>query len=79
MSNSYDPNSINAVLSRIETNVKDLSGNLKDFVETQKAKEIQQDNIIAKLWGKVGRIEIKVAGLAAVISGAMIIINHFWK
>ena len=60
MSEDYNPNSINAVLSRIETK-------LNQALETQE----QHSTAIRRLWSALGRLDVRVAVIAGGMSGAI--------
>jgi hypothetical protein len=64
MSDDYKPNSIDAVLSRIETK---LDGALQTQAEHATA--------IRRLWAALSRLDVRVAGIAAGISVAAAIVK----
>lgn len=66
MTDDYNPNSLNAVLSRLETKLDDA---------LEKDKEHERN--IGKLWGALGKLHLKVVALAATISAAAWVIEHF--
>ena len=67
MSDNYNPNSIDAVLSRIE-------GKLDTSIKTQD----EQAQSIKKLWAALGRLDVRVAGIAAGISVAVAVVKFFF-
>jgi hypothetical protein len=60
MSEDYNPNSVNAVLSRIETK-------LNQALATQE----QHSTAIRKLWTALGRLDVRVALIAGGMSGVI--------
>lgn len=68
MSEDYNPNSVNAVLSRIETK-------LNTALETQE----EHGSAIRKLWAALGRIDVRVAVIAGGVSVVGFIVKLFWK
>lgn len=68
MSEEYKPNSLDAVLSRIETKLNNA------LEENDGAKRE-----ISKLWAALGKLHMKVVALAATISAAAWVVEHFWK
>ena len=64
MNDNYNPNSVNAVLSRIETK-------LNNSLEAQE----DQARSIGKLWAAIGRIDVRVAAISGGVSGVIIFIK----
>lgn len=64
MSEDYNPNSVNAVLSRIETK-------LNQALETQE----QHSSAIRKLWVALGRLDVRVAVIAATAGGGVMVVR----
>jgi len=64
---NYNPNSMDSVLSRIE-------GKLDTVIETQR----KHDASISKLWAAFGRLDVRVAGIAAGISVTVAVIKIFF-
>lgn len=60
----YNPHSINAVLSRIETK-------LNTALDVQE----QQNNSIRRLWTHLGRLDVRVAVIACGVSGLVMILK----
>jgi hypothetical protein len=60
MNEDYNPNSIDATLSRIETK-------LNNALTTQE----EHASAISKLWAALGRLDVRVAGIAAGITIAI--------
>jgi hypothetical protein len=60
----YNPNSLDAVLSRIETK-------LNKALETQE----EHSSAIRKLGSALGRLDVRVAAIAALISGGAWVID----
>lgn len=60
MSDDYNPNSVNAVLSRIETKLNDAL-----------SQQEEHGRQIGKLWAALNRLDVRVAGIAAGISVAV--------
>lgn len=67
MSEDYNPNSVNAVLSRIETK-------LNTALETQE----QHSMAIRKLWAALGRLDVRVAAIAGGMSTAFAILKFLF-
>lgn len=69
MSDDYNPNSVNAVLSRIETK-------LNTALTTQE----EHSTAIRKLWAALGRLDVRVAvisaGITIVIAVAKLVFFH---
>lgn len=57
MNEDYNPNSIDATLSRIETK-------LNNALATQE----EHASAISKIWAALGRLDVRVAGIAAGIT-----------
>jgi hypothetical protein len=62
----YDPNSINAVLSRIETK-------LDAMLETQN----EHADSIRKIWAHLGRLDVRVAVIGATGAAAVWFVDKF--
>lgn len=65
MSNDYNPNSIDATLSRIETK-------LDDSLEVQKS----HGEAIRKLWAALGRLDVRVAVISATATGVFLVAKY---
>ena len=63
----YNPNSIDAVLSRIE-------GKLDNVIETQASHATS----IGKLWAALGRLDVRVAAIATGICVVVGVVKFFW-
>lgn len=61
MSEQYEPNSVNAVLSRIETK-------LDTHLENQTRLNEEHSLAINKLWKALGRLDVRVAAIAGGVS-----------
>ena len=66
MSKEYNPDSVDAVLSRIETK-------LDTVLQTQG----EHASAIRKLWAALGKIDVRVAGISAVV-GLLIALAKIW-
>ena len=64
MNNEYQPNSVNAVLSRIETK-------LNTVLATQE----EQSGSIRRLWAAFGRIDARVSAIAGATIGVVIVVK----
>lgn len=65
MSERYDPNSIDATLSRIETK-------LDSSLKTQEEHAVA----IRKLWAALGRLDVRVAVITASVSGIVFLVKY---
>jgi hypothetical protein len=72
MSEQYQPNSVNAVLSRIETKLDTHLGNQERINEEHGA-------AIQKLWKALGRLDVRVAGIAGGVSALAAVIKYLWR
>lgn len=68
MNEKYDPNSINAVLSRIETALEATNEKLDSALETQG----KQETAINKIWAALGRTNVRVAIIGAASGGGVV-------
>jgi hypothetical protein len=68
MSDDYNPNSVNAVLSRIETKLNDAL-----------TPQDEHNRQIGKLWAALGRLDVRVAAIAGGISVVIALVEIFFK
>lgn len=68
MSDQYEPNSLNAVVSRIEAK-------LDESLKRHDAQEI----VNGKLWAALARIDVRVATIAGGVSVLVAIVRFLWK
>lgn len=64
----YNPHSVDATLSRIETK---LDAKLAEV----ESRQIEHDRQLGKLWAALGRLDVRVAVIAATISTAFAILK----
>jgi hypothetical protein len=61
MNKEYNPDSLDAVLSRLDSRLKTMETSVTAILE-------KHDRSINKLWAALGRLDVRVAGISAAVA-----------